>query len=166
MPVIAEAMLDWCQTLLDVDGRRPKRTLAEYLALIPRLESLADLPSGTSVLVRGDVDAKPGDKIGEGDVRLRSMTQTLGFGRERGWKQIIFGHIGRKPEESLKKVAKRIGELMNCEVPLIDDWLDESTMTIREQAAERIHDAAPGSILVWENTRRYDIERVLWKAKP
>ena len=166
MPATAEKMIHWCQALLDVDGRRPKRTLAEYLAMIPRLESLADLPSGTSVLVRGDVDAKPGDKIGEGDVRLRSMTQTLSFGREHGWKQVIFGHIGRKPEESLKKVAKRIGELMNCEAFLIDDWLDETTMTIRDQAAKRIRDAAPGSILVLENTRRYDIERVLWKAKP
>ena len=70
----AEQMLAWCRTLLDVEGRRPKRALSEYLATIPRLSSLADLPSGTPVLVRGDVDAKPGAKIGEGDVRLRSMT--------------------------------------------------------------------------------------------
>jgi len=166
MSVTADAMLQWCQTLLDVDGRQPPRTLAEYLRIIPRLETLSDLPSGTAVLIRGDVDAKPGAKIGDGDVRLRSMTQTLSFGREHGWKQVIFGHIGRKPEESLKKVAARIGELMNCEATLIDDWLDEPAMMIRDRVAERIRDAAPGSILVLENTRRYDIERVLWKAKP
>ena len=79
------------------------------------------------MLVRGDVDAKPGAKIGDGDIRLRSMVDTLQFGRQRGWKQIVFGHIGRKPEGSLAKVAKRLGELLDCDVPLIADWLDEST---------------------------------------
>jgi phosphoglycerate kinase len=159
-------MLEWCQVLLNVDGRRPKLSLDELLAQIPRLPSLSELPSGTAVLVRGDVDAKPGPKIGEGDIRLRSMTDTLRFGRTRGWKQIIFGHIGRKPEETLAKVARRIGELMECDVPLVSDWLDEATITIREDAASRIRESSPGSIILLENTRRYEIERVLWKAKP
>ena len=165
MSVTSEAMLEWCQVLLNVDGQRPKLSLDELLAKIPRLPSLSELPSGTAVLVRGDVDAKPGPKIGEGDIRLRSMTDTLRFGRERGWKQIIFGHIGRKPEESLAKVARRIGELMECEVPLVTDWLDESTITVRDDAANRIRESSPGSIVLLENTRRYEIERVLWKAK-
>ena len=62
------------------------------------------------MLVRGDVDAKPGATVGEGDIRFRSMVDTLQFGRQRGWKQIVFGHIGRKPEGSLARVAKRLGE--------------------------------------------------------
>lgn len=165
MSVTAEAMLKWCQVLLNVGGCRPKLSLDELLARIPRLPSLSELPSGTTVLVRGDVDAKPGAKIGEGDIRLRSMTDTLRFGRERGWKQVIFGHIGRKPEETLAKVARRIGKLMECEVPLVSDWLDESTITIRDNAASRIRESSPGSIILLENTRRYEIERVLWKAK-
>jgi phosphoglycerate kinase len=159
-------MLDWCRTLLNVDGRRPARTLSEYLEIIPRLDSLSDLPSGTPVLVRGDVDAKPGDKIGEGDIRLRSMSETLDIGRRQGWKQIIFGHIGRKPEGSLAKVAARLAALMQCDVPLVEDWLDEATITVRESVAQRIRAAAPGGILVLENSRRYEIERVLWKATP
>jgi phosphoglycerate kinase len=166
MPVTAEHLLAWCRTLLDVEGQRPKRSLAEYLAAIPRLPSFCDLPGGTPVLVRGDVDAKPGSKIGKGDVRLRSMTETLNFGRQQGWKQVIFGHIGRKPEESLRAVGKRLGEIMACEVPLVEDWLDEPTLTIRDQADELIRASAPGSILLLENTRRYNIERVLWKARP
>ncbi len=104
MSVTADSMLAWCQTLLGA-GERPEKTLAGYLAAIPRLASLADLPKGTPVLVRGDVDAKPGAKIGEGDVRLRAMVETLEFGRGHGWKQIVFGHIGRKPEQSLSAVA-------------------------------------------------------------
>ncbi|MBI3839604.1 MAG: phosphoglycerate kinase [Planctomycetia bacterium] len=166
MSVTAEKMLSWCQVLLNVDGRRPKRTLSEYLAMIPRMTSLGELPSGTAVLVRGDVDAKPGAKIGEEDIRLRSMTETLQFGQRHGWKQVIFGHIGRKPEESLRAVGKRLGELISCEVRLVEDWLDEPTMTIRDHVGELIRASAAGSILLLENTRRYNIERVLWKAKP
>ena len=164
MSVTPQSMLQWCQTLLDVDGRRPEHSLSEYLKMIPRLEALSGLGSGTPVLVRGDVDAKPGEKVGQGDVRLRSMRETLTFGRKQGWKQVIFGHRGRKPEESLGKVAARIGELMQCDVPLVEDWLDESTMTVRDRVTERIRSSSPGAILVLENTRRYEIERVLWKA--
>lgn len=154
-----------CRKLLGVDNAGPKPPLDAYLAAIPSLESLGDLPSGTAVLIRGDVDAKPGEKIGDGDVRLRSMLETLQFGQSRGWKQIIFGHKGRKPEESLAKVAKRLGELLGSEVQLLTDWLDESTMTVSPAVTEAIAKAAPGSVLVLENTRKYDIERVLWKAK-
>ncbi|MEX0677294.1 MAG: phosphoglycerate kinase [Pirellulales bacterium] len=164
MSVTPQSMLNWCRVLLDVDGRRPKRSLPEYLQMIPRLDALVDLGSGTPVLVRGDVDAKPGEKIGEGDIRLRSMRETLALGRERGWKQIIFGHKGRKPDETLGKVAARIGELVDCDVPLLEDWLDETSLTVRDRVAEKIRASAPGSILVLENTRRYEIERVLWKA--
>ena len=159
-------MLAWTQAILGVNPQVPKKPLTEYLKAIPRLPSLADVPSGTPVLVRGDVDAKPGKTIGEGDIRLRSMVETLKFGQSKGWKQIVFGHKGRKPEESLDAVAKRLGELLGCEVPLIIDWIDESAGTIRDRVTEKIKAAAPGSILLLENTRKYEIERVLWKAKP
>jgi phosphoglycerate kinase len=165
MTVTPELMLNWCQVLLGAKPR-PKSTLQEYLAAIPRLPQLADLPRGTAVLVRGDVDAKPGPQIGDGDIRLRSMTETLKLGREKGWKQIVFGHIGRKPEQSLKAVAGRLGQLLDCDVPLIDDWLDEPSMTIRDRVQQQIASAPAGGVLMLENTRRYDIERVLWKAKP
>jgi phosphoglycerate kinase len=164
MPVTNEKMVDWCRTLLNANPGAPKRTLQEYLAAVPRLSSLADVPSGTPVLVRGDVDAKPGAKIGDGDERLRSMVDTLQFGIERGWKQIIFGHIGRKPEGSLKDVAKRLGELVDRQVPLVGDWWDENSRTVPQGIADAISSAKAGSVLVLENTRRYKIERVLWEA--
>ena len=166
MAVSPQDMQAWCETLLAGRAENPDLTLADYLDAIPGLGSIEDLPSGTPVLVRGDVDAKPGGKIGEGDVRLRSMVDTLKFGRERGWKQIVFGHVGRKPEGSLSKVAKRLGELLDCEVPLIADWLDASTMTIPAAVGEQIAAAEPGAVIMLENTRKYDVERVLWKAKP
>src|ERR1700689_1253376 len=104
MQISDQKMQQWCRTLLSASPA-PHKSLGDYLAAIPRLKSLADLPLGAVVLIRGDVDAKPGAKIGEGDERLRSMVSTLKFGMERGWKQVVLGHIGRKPEGSLNKVA-------------------------------------------------------------
>ncbi|MCI0332544.1 MAG: phosphoglycerate kinase [Planctomycetes bacterium] len=166
MAVTEREMIGWCETLLAGRGAAPDLTLADYIRAIPGMAQLDRLPSGTPVLVRGDVDAKPGEKIGDGDIRLRSMVDTLKFGQQRGWKQIIFGHIGRKPEGSLAKVAKRLGELLECDVPLIGEWLDESGVTIFPAAAKQVADAKPGAVLMLENTRKYKIETALWKASP
>lgn len=162
MPTTNDQMQAWCRVLLNADPKAFKGTLEQYLADIPRFDSLANVPSGTPVLVRGDVDAKPGEKVGEGDIRLRSMKDTLAYGISKGWKQIVFGHIGRKPEGSLKKVAARIGEILGVKTTLITDWLDPATTTIKDAAAKQIADAPAGSVLVLENTRAYPIETVLW----
>jgi len=166
MPITTEAMAAWCRKLLGADPTAPTLSLEQCVAASPRLASLADVPSGTPVLVRGDVDAKPGKEIGEGDIRLRSMKETLEYGRKKGWIQIIFGHIGREPEKSLDKVAKRIGEILGCEVTFIEDWLNPETNTVTDNVPAAIKAAAPGSVIVLQNTRKYNIERVLWKAKP
>ena len=164
MGISAEALIPWCQALIDPDAHQRPLSLEGYLSAIPRLHSLGDLPVGTSVLVRGDVDAKPGAKVGEGDIRLRSMVSTLRYGIQRGWKQVIFGHIGRKPEGSLKAVAARLSELLGAPVSLVEDWWDEAAQSVKPAAAETIHAAAAGKVLVLENTRRYKIERLLWDA--
>ena len=54
MPVSADRVLQLAKAL---KGFAPHEelSLADYLKAIPRLESLADVPSGTTVLVRGDV---------------------------------------------------------------------------------------------------------------
>jgi phosphoglycerate kinase len=166
MGVSPQEMQAWCETLLAGRSAATELTLADYLDDIPSLGALDDLPSGSVVLVRGDLDAKPGASIGEGDIRLRSMVDTLEFGRQHGWKQIVFGHIGRKPEGSLAKVAKRLGEILGCDVPLIVDWLDEESTTILPAAAQQIAAAKPGAVILLENTRKYKIETALWKAKP
>ena len=80
-------------------------------------------------------------------------------------KPIVFGHIGRKADGSLAKVAKRLGELLECNVPLISDWLDESSMSILPEVPKKIAAAKPGDVIMLENTRKYAIECVLWKAK-
>ncbi|MBX7074784.1 MAG: phosphoglycerate kinase [Pirellulales bacterium] len=164
--ITADDMTNWCRRLLGAEPFAADQSLAASLAAIPRLESLADLPAGTVVLVRGDVDAKPGAKVGEGDIRLRSMVDTLRFGIERGWKQVVFGHIGRKPEGTLKAVRDRMSQLLDIQISLLEDWLDPATHDITDVAASAIRSAPTGSVLLLENTRKYDIERALWKAKP
>jgi phosphoglycerate kinase len=166
MAVTEKDMQAWCETLLAGRSAAPDQTLSDYIRAIPGMASLEDLPKGSPVLVRGDLDCKPGAQIGDGDIRLRSMVDTLRFGLAREWKQIIFGHIGRKPEGSLMQVAQRIGEILECEVILIRDWLDESSMTILPAAVQQVSAAKPGSIFILENTRKYEIERAVWKAKP
>jgi phosphoglycerate kinase len=165
MPTTPQQMEAHLKSLLGGRAAAPSLELNDYLAAIPRLDALSGLPGGTPVLVRGDVDAKPGPQVGDGDIRLRSMVDTLEFGIRRGWKQIIFGHIGREPEKSLAKVAARLSEILGRPVPLIADWWDESTQTIPDNVRQQIDAAEAGSVLMLENTRKYDIERVLWKAK-
>jgi phosphoglycerate kinase len=166
MPVTAESMAAWCRKLLGADPNAPRLPLEDYLKAIPRMECLGKLPSGTAVLMRGDVDAKPGPNLGDGDIRLRSMRDTLKFCQERGWKTVVFGHVGREPEKSLAKVAARLGEILGCKVTFVEDWLDPATTTITDAAAKTIASGAPGDVVMLQNTRKYDIERVLWKAKP
>ena len=80
-----------------------------------------------------------------------------------------FRHLGRKqpdkPIGSLSKVAARLGKILGCEVPLVEDWLDEATNTIKPRVTEKIAAAAPGSVLVLQNVRAHDIDTVtfvLW----
>jgi phosphoglycerate kinase len=168
MPIAADRVLRLSRILKGFEAKE-NLSLADYVNSIPRISSFNDVPSGTPVLIRGDVDCKPGPQVGQEDIRLRSMKGTLEFGRARGWKQIIFGHLGRKqpdkPIGSLEKVAKRLGEILGCEVPLIEDWLDETSDTVKRHVTQRIASSAPGSVMMLQNVRTYDIETVLWKAK-
>jgi phosphoglycerate kinase len=165
MAITEKEMIACCETLLAGKAAAADLTLPDYVRDIPGLASLEDVPNGAPVLVRGDLDCEPGPNVGDGDIRLRSMVDTLDFGRKRGWNQIVFGHIGRKPEGSLAKVANRLGELLQCDVPLVRDWLDESSVSVLPDVAKRVSAAMPGAIIMLENTRKYEVERVLWKAK-
>src|SRR6185369_11744143 len=156
MSVSADRALKLCRVLKGFDPLE-NLSLAHHLKAIPRLASLSNVPSGAPVLVRGDVDCKPGPQVGQEDIRLRSMKETLEFGRGKGWKQVIFGHLGRKqpdkPIGSLAKVAARLSQILGCEVPLVEDWLDEGKNAVKPHVAEKVKAAAPGSVLVLQNVR-------------
>src|SRR5262245_46661411 len=99
-----ERVQEWCARLIEKSPEFP--SLEACLKKIPPLEALWDLPSGTRVLVRGDTDVVFDDK-GEpdDDSRLRALVETLKFGVDKGWVQILYGHRGRDPNLSLEPVA-------------------------------------------------------------
>ena len=57
MPVTEARMKTWIRNLLGANPDETHQPLGDFLRGIPRLESLADVPRGTPVLVRGDVGA-------------------------------------------------------------------------------------------------------------
>lgn len=142
------------------------------LAAIPSLDTLADLPAGTRVLIRGDTDVVFDEQGNiEEDVRLQSLVQTLKFGLQRGWVIILYGHRGRDPQLSLKPVADYLQKLMrengfpNLNVQFNADWMDDATGKICPDAGKQTAALPNGSLLVLENTRKYKLEQALWKAK-
>ena len=142
------------------------------LAAIPSLDTLANLPAGTRVLIRGDTDVVFDEQGNiEEDVRLQSLVQTLKFGLERGWVIILYGHRGRDPQLSLKPVADYLQKLMrengfpSLNVQFNADWMDDATGKICPDAGKQAAALPNGSLLVLENTRKYKLEQALWKAK-
>ena len=94
------------------------------------------------------------------------MKDTLDYGRRKGWKQIIFGHIGREPEKSLSKVRARLAEILGCEVGFHRRLARPGHQHDQGRGGRRDPRPPPGGVILLENTRKYDVERVLWKAKP
>lgn len=170
MSVTVERVQEWCQKLIEKSPDFP--SLEECLKKIPQLDSLADLPAGTRVLVRGDTDVVF-DEHGtpDDDSRLRALVQTLQFGVAKGWVQILYGHRGRDPKLSLAPVAGALRKLLTeagvpCgELSVIGDWLNDDTGEILDSARSTIAALAQGSIVLLENTRKYKLEQALWKAK-
>jgi len=168
--VTQERLVEWCTKLIEKSPDFP--SLEACLDTITSLEALKDLPSGTRVLVRGDTDVVF-DEHGQtdDDSRLRALVSTLRFGIERGWVQILYGHRGRDPQLSLQPVAKYLQGLLEGagvslpHIEVVSDWLNEETGEILDSAAETVAGLAPGSIVVLENTRKYKLEQMLWKAK-
>ena len=171
MSVSTEQMVEWCRNLLVESPDFPP--LEACLEVIPPVAKLGSLPAGTRVLVRGDTDVvfdeqgRPDD-----DSRLRALIETLKCGVERGWVQILYGHRGRKPELSLQPVARYLDGLLKDSgvsvppIPVIADWMDDSTGAILDAAEAAVKQQPPGAIIMLENTRKYKLEQCLWKAKP
>ena len=169
MTVSQQDTIRWCCALADDSDETP--SLEDCLEAIPNLDSLDSLPRGTRVLVRGDTDVVVQDDGSiPNDVRIRSLVKTLSFGGRRGWVQLVLGHRGRDPELSLEPVARHLERLVPLEarggrpVAFIGQWLDDQTGTVLESAARQVAELHEGTIAVLENTRRYSLERALWKT--
>jgi phosphoglycerate kinase len=85
------------------------------------------------------------------DGRLKASVNTINDLRKKNAKIIILAHLGRpkgerKPELSLKPIAKRLGELVGTPITFIDDLNGSDTLKI-------VNALNPGEIAMVENIR-------------
>ncbi|PZQ59422.1 MAG: phosphoglycerate kinase, partial [Variovorax paradoxus] len=103
--------------------------------------------SGQRVFIRADLNVPQDDSgaITE-DTRIRASVPCVQMALDAGAAVMVTSHLGRpkegefKPEDSLAPVAKRLGELLGREVPLVSDWVDGV-------------DVKPGQVVLLENCR-------------
>ncbi len=103
--------------------------------------------AGQRVFIRADLNVPQDDdgRITE-DTRIRASVPCIQMALDAGTAVMVTSHLGRptegefKPEDSLAPVAKRLGELLGREVPLIANWVDGVTV-------------APGQVVLLENCR-------------
>ena len=101
---------------------------------------------GKRVLIREDLNVPiEGGRI-TSETRILAALPTLRLALESGAAVMVMSHLGRPKEgqwsadDSLAPVARRLGELLGREVPLLRDWLDGV-------------DVAPGQLVLLENCR-------------
>ncbi|NDZ13337.1 phosphoglycerate kinase [Variovorax sp. WS11] len=103
--------------------------------------------AGQRVFIRADLNV-PQDDAGNitEDTRIRASVPCIRQALDAGAAVMVTSHLGRptegqfKPEDSLAPVAKRLGELLGREVPLVPNWVDGVQV-------------APGEVVLLENCR-------------
>ncbi len=99
------------------------------------------------VFIRADLNV-PQDASGQitEDTRIRASMACLQLALDSGAAVMVTSHLGRpsegqfKPADSLAPVAKRLGELMGRDVPLLANWVDGVAVQ-------------PGGLVMLENCR-------------
>jgi len=103
--------------------------------------------AGQRVFIRADLNV-PQDDAGNitEDTRIRASIPCIEQALKAGAAVMVTSHLGRptegefKPEDSLAPIAKRMGELMGREVPVLANWVDGVSV-------------APGQLVLLENCR-------------
>ena len=102
---------------------------------------------GQRVFIRADLNV-PQDDAGHitEDTRIRASVPCIQMALQAGAAVMVTSHLGRptegefKPADSLAPVARRLGELLGREVPLLANWVDGVSV-------------APGQLVMLENCR-------------
>src|SRR5687767_6218645 len=85
---------------------------------------------GKRVFIRCDLNVPLEDGRISDDTRIRASVPGIKYALEQGAAVMVTSHLGRptegelRPEDSLLPVAKRLGELLKREVPLVQDWVN------------------------------------------
>ncbi|MEE8257684.1 MAG: phosphoglycerate kinase, partial [Acidobacteriota bacterium] len=115
--------------------------------------SIRDLDlQGKRVFIRADLNV-PLSESGEitDDTRIRAVFPTLEMARRKGARVVVASHLGRpkgkpNPRMSLRCVAKRLSQVLGCEVGFATDCVGE----VAAQAAAALKG---GEVLLLENLR-------------
>jgi len=108
--------------------------------------------AGKRVFIRADLNV-PQDDAGNitEDTRIRASAPCIQLALDSGAAVMVTSHLGRptegafKPEDSLAPVAKRLGELLGRDVPLVSNWVDGVKVNGKALAA--------GQVVLLENCR-------------
>ena len=103
--------------------------------------------TGKRVFIRADLNV-PQDDAGHitEDTRIRASVPCIEMALKAGAAVMVTSHLGRptegefKPEDSLAPVARRLGELLGRDVPLLSNWVDGVQVQ-------------PGQVVLLENCR-------------
>ena len=103
--------------------------------------------AGKRVFIRADLNV-PQDDAGQitEDTRIRASVPAIRMALEAGAAVMVTSHLGRpvegdfKPQDSLAPVARRLGELLGRQVPLLARWVDGVQVE-------------PGQVVLLENCR-------------
>ena len=83
------------------------------------------------------------------DKRIREALKTINYLRENKAKVILCSHIGKTKEKlSLAPVAKRLSELLECDVPLLED-------VIGDNVKAAVDGMKPGDVVLLDNVRKF-----------
>jgi phosphoglycerate kinase len=113
-----------------------------------KILQMADLElAGKRVFIRADLNV-PQDDAGAitDDTRIRASVPGIRLALGKGAAVMVTSHLGRPKEgefsqaDSLAPVAKRLGELLGREVPLVRDWVNGVSVE-------------PGDVVLLENCR-------------
>ncbi len=118
------------------------------LKKIKTIDDIGDI-NGKKVLVRLSLNVPVENGRVVDPYRIESSLPTIMELREKGAKVILLSHIGRDPKETLEPIMRYLQDILP--VIFIRDIFSDN-------AKKMIDYAAPGSIVVLENLRRYEGE--------
>lgn len=82
------------------------------------------------VFIRTDMNVPLENGVITDDTRIKAGIATIKYAIESGASVIVATHLGRptegnvRAEDSVAPVAARLGELLGCQIPIIDNWQD------------------------------------------
>ena len=84
--------------------------------------------SGKTIVMRVDMNVPIADGVITDDTRIRASLDSIRFCLQQGAAVIVLTHLGRpkagepKPQDSVKPVAIRLGELLGLTIPVLENW--------------------------------------------